>query len=66
MNRLKTCPFCGGPAGYAIGLHSFYDVVVSCGDCHAEGPIFDVDDGGEDQIARNKASANAHWNTRPK
>ena len=60
----RPCPFCGGEAKRHWGEHSFNDAKVRCEQCHAEGPMFDVDDGAEDESGRNEIAAIAAWNTR--
>lgn len=48
----------------SFGEHAFHDAVVRCLSCDAEGGMFDVDDGGEDERGLNKVAAIAAWNTR--
>jgi len=59
-----ACPFCGGSAKVATGLNHFFDGVVTCDDCSAEGPIFDCDDGEADELGRNRIAAIQAWNRR--
>lgn len=55
-----TCPFCGGECKAYVGMVLFNDVIVTCNNCGAAGPIFD----DHKTVEENMAAAVIHWNTR--
>lgn len=69
LNRLKTCPHCGGDAdleqNYSYKARSYF-VFVKCSICGAQGKIFNSDEEPAAAEWRNMAcnSAAAAWNMR--